>query len=99
MSISVARHGAAALPIFSNAAKRATRQLSASIPARHPRRHARAFSVKTRAEMEYDYDIFTIGGGSGGVRASRMSSQAGAKVGLVELPYSPISSATAGGLG
>jgi glutathione reductase (NADPH) len=28
-----------------------------------------------------------------------MSSQAGAKVGLVELPYSPISSATAGGLG
>ena len=61
MSISVARHGAAAFPIFSNAAKRATRQLSASIPARHPRRHDRAFSVKTRAEMEYDYDIFTIG--------------------------------------
>ena len=28
-----------------------------------------------------------------------MSSQAGAKVGLVELPYSPISSATTGGLG
>lgn len=34
------------------------------------------------------------GGGSGGVRASRMSSQAGAKVGLVELPYNAISSAT-----
>jgi glutathione reductase (NADPH) len=39
------------------------------------------------------------GGGSGGVRASRMSSAAGAKVGLVELPYNAISSATQGGLG
>lgn len=70
MSISVARHGAAAFPIFSNAAKRNLRQLSASIPARHPRRHARAFSVKTRAEMEYDYDIFTIGEHSHLVSAS-----------------------------
>ena len=39
------------------------------------------------------------GGGSGGVRASRMSSAAGAKVGLVELPYNAVSSATQGGLG
>ena len=70
MSLSVARHGAAAFPIFSNAAKRNLRQLSASIPARHSRRHARAFSVKTRAEMEYDYDIFTIGEHSHLVSAS-----------------------------
>ena len=48
---------------------------------------------------EFDYDIFVIGGGSGGVRASRMSSTAGAKVGLVELPFNPISSDTQGGLG
>jgi glutathione reductase (NADPH) len=29
---------------------------------------------------EYEYDLFTIGAGSGGVRASRMSSGHGAKV-------------------
>jgi len=34
--------------------------------------------------MAYDYDLFVIGGGSGGVRASRMAAQAGARVGLAE---------------
>lgn len=34
--------------------------------------------------MEFDYDLFVIGGGSGGVRAGRMAAQAGAKVGLAE---------------
>lgn len=34
--------------------------------------------------MTYDYDLFVIGGGSGGVRAARMSAQAGAKVGMAE---------------
>ncbi len=34
--------------------------------------------------MEFDYDLFVIGGGSGGVRAGRLASQAGAKVGLAE---------------
>jgi len=34
--------------------------------------------------MAYDYDLFVIGGGSGGVRASRMSASFGAKVGLAE---------------
>src|ERR1700760_492096 len=32
----------------------------------------------------FDYDLFVIGGGSGGVRASRMAAQAGAKVALAE---------------
>ncbi len=32
----------------------------------------------------YDYDLVTIGGGSGGVRASRMSAAHGARVALVE---------------
>lgn len=32
----------------------------------------------------YDYDLFTIGGGSGGVRASRLASQYGARVALAE---------------
>src|SRR5688572_7011790 len=34
--------------------------------------------------MKYDYDLFTIGGGSGGVRASRMSAGHGAKVAIAE---------------
>jgi glutathione reductase (NADPH) len=33
---------------------------------------------------KYDYDLFVIGGGSGGVRASRMAALAGARVGLAE---------------
>lgn len=32
----------------------------------------------------YDYDLFVIGGGSGGVRAARMSAGFGARVGLAE---------------
>jgi len=34
--------------------------------------------------MSYDYDLFTIGAGSGGVRASRMAARAGARVGVAE---------------
>lgn len=32
----------------------------------------------------YDFDLFVIGGGSGGVRAARMAAQRGARVGLAE---------------
>lgn len=34
--------------------------------------------------MSYDYDLFTIGAGSGGVRASRMAAAKGAKVAIAE---------------
>jgi glutathione reductase (NADPH) len=34
--------------------------------------------------MNYDYDLFVIGAGSGGVRASRMATKAGAKVAVAE---------------
>jgi len=34
--------------------------------------------------MDYDYDLFVIGGGSGGVRAGRVAAQGGAKVALAE---------------
>jgi glutathione reductase (NADPH) len=34
--------------------------------------------------MDFDYDLFVIGGGSGGVRAARVASEHGAKVGLAE---------------
>jgi glutathione reductase (NADPH) len=32
----------------------------------------------------YDFDLFVIGGGSGGVRAARMAGQRGARVALAE---------------
>ena len=35
-------------------------------------------------EHQYDYDLFVIGGGSGGVRAARIAGQYGAKVALAE---------------
>jgi glutathione reductase (NADPH) len=50
-------------------------------------------------EPQYDYDLFVIGGGSGGVRGSRTASQTGAKVAICELPFDPISSDTRGGYG
>ncbi|HEV8095725.1 MAG TPA: glutathione-disulfide reductase [Burkholderiales bacterium] len=34
--------------------------------------------------MSYDYDLYTIGGGSGGVRASRISATMGARVAIAE---------------
>ncbi|MGX0975675.1 glutathione reductase (NADPH) [Roseovarius sp. MBR-51] len=34
--------------------------------------------------MAFDYDLFVIGGGSGGVRAARVAAQAGARVALAE---------------
>ncbi|MEM7469866.1 MAG: FAD-dependent oxidoreductase [Pseudomonadota bacterium] len=34
--------------------------------------------------MSFDYDLFVIGGGSGGVRAARVAAAEGAKVGLAE---------------
>ena len=35
--------------------------------------------------QNFDFDLFVIGGGSGGVRAARMSAQRGARVGLAEV--------------
>jgi len=62
---------------------------------------ARSAVTMAAAEREYDYDLFTIGGGSGGVRGSRWAaSQYGAKVALAELPFAIVSTKlTAGGLG
>src|SRR6185503_5509684 len=34
--------------------------------------------------MKYDYDLFVIGAGSGGVRAARIASQSGARVAIAE---------------
>lgn len=48
----------------------------------------------------YDYDLVTLGAGSGGVRASRFAAQNyGAKVAIVEMPFGFISSDEVGGAG
>lgn len=39
---------------------------------------------KNAAQSNYDYDYFVIGGGSGGVRSSRIAAQHGARVALAE---------------
>nr|BAP47519.1 glutathione Reductase [Gentiana triflora] len=54
---------------------------------------------KIDEEAHYDFDLFVIGAGSGGVRASRFSAQYGAKVAICELPFHPISSEVIGGVG
>ncbi len=41
----------------------------------------------TQPKQTYDYDLFTIGAGSGGVRASRMASNYGARVAVAEERY------------
>ncbi|XP_009603050.1 glutathione reductase, chloroplastic [Nicotiana tomentosiformis] len=51
------------------------------------------------APRHYDFDLFTIGAGSGGVRASRFASNFGASVAVCELPFSTISSDSTGGVG
>lgn len=43
--------------------------------------------AQTADATHYDYDLFTIGGGSGGVRASRFAAQYGARVALAERQY------------
>lgn len=51
------------------------------------------------AQTHFDFDLFVIGAGSGGVRAARFSANFGAKVGICELPFDPISSEVIGGVG
>ncbi|KAK4761826.1 hypothetical protein SAY87_029710 [Trapa incisa] len=53
----------------------------------------------TEEQTHYDFDLFVIGAGSGGVRAARFSAGYGAKVGICELPFHPISSEVIGGVG
>ncbi|KAG9142736.1 hypothetical protein Leryth_005488 [Lithospermum erythrorhizon] len=64
--------------------------------------HLRRFYA-TRAQStekgKFDFDLFTIGAGSGGVRASRFAANMGASVAVCELPFATISSDTSGGVG
>ncbi|VFQ86229.1 unnamed protein product [Cuscuta campestris] len=56
-------------------------------------------SAAAEAPGHYDFDLFTIGAGSGGVRASRFAANYGASVAICELPFGTISSDSAGGVG
>lgn len=49
--------------------------------------------------QKFDFDLFTIGAGSGGVRASRFAANFGASVTICELPFATISSELTGGVG
>ncbi|KAH8487403.1 hypothetical protein H0E87_026101 [Populus deltoides] len=77
------------------------------LSSRRPLSHHHRRHLTTRAEAEngaepsrhYDFDLFTIGAGSGGVRASRFAANFGASVAVCELPFSTISSETTGGVG
>uniref|UniRef100_A0A0C9S687 Glutathione reductase n=1 Tax=Wollemia nobilis TaxID=56998 RepID=A0A0C9S687_9CONI len=71
-------------------------------------RQWRSVSVGTEAESgasvvrkkeEYDFDLFTIGAGSGGVRASRFAANFGARVAICEMPFATIASDDFGGVG
>uniref|UniRef100_A0A7C9EXE5 Glutathione reductase n=1 Tax=Opuntia streptacantha TaxID=393608 RepID=A0A7C9EXE5_OPUST len=67
-------------------------------------RHRRSFCARAESAADnggghYDFDLFTIGAGSGGVRAARFASNYGASVAVCELPFGTISSETIGGVG
>ncbi|KAJ4968437.1 hypothetical protein NE237_015138 [Protea cynaroides] len=64
----------------------------------------RSFAVRAESSngaefRHFDFDLFTIGAGSGGVRASRLAASYGASVAICELPFGNISSDNAGGVG
>eukprot|EP01026_Neomeris_dumetosa_P074440 TRINITY_DN773_c1_g2_i2.p1 TRINITY_DN773_c1_g2~~TRINITY_DN773_c1_g2_i2.p1 ORF type:complete len:567 (-),score=75.99 TRINITY_DN773_c1_g2_i2:176-1795(-) len=80
-----------------------TRQLTTLsrfyIGKKQERKHStRSFAMGSQGQ--YEYDLVTIGAGSGGTRASRWSAgQYGVKVAVVELPFGFVSSDTVGGAG
>ncbi|KAK4560257.1 hypothetical protein RGQ29_009153 [Quercus rubra] len=74
-------------------------------PNPEPRTRHRSFAARADSQngakppSHYDFDLFTVGAGSGGVRASRFAANFGASVAVCELPFSTISSETTGGVG
>jgi len=90
---------AGAVAALGSAARRQQRRQQAAL-----QRAGRCRPVVTASASscgKYDYDLFTIGGGSGGVRGTRWAaSQYGAKTALAELPFKIVSDKfNAGGLG
>ncbi|XP_039116227.1 glutathione reductase, chloroplastic-like isoform X2 [Dioscorea cayenensis subsp. rotundata] len=96
-------------PFFSTSSVSSSSSSSSSSALRstvfnHTRRR-RLISVRAGTEngpgdsKRFDFDLFTIGAGSGGVRASRFAASYGATVAICELPFSTISSDNSGGVG
>ncbi|XP_057507803.1 glutathione reductase, chloroplastic-like [Actinidia eriantha] len=80
-----------------------TARISLSSP-RSSLSHRRRFAARAESDngaepRRYDFDLFTIGAGSGGVRASRFAANLGASVAICELPFATVSSETSGGVG
>ncbi|KAL6007337.1 hypothetical protein ACLOJK_032834 [Asimina triloba] len=66
--------------------------------------HRRFVAVRAESDngaeaKKYDFDLFTIGAGSGGVRASRFAASYGASVAVCELPFATVASESTGGVG
>ncbi|KAJ0472295.1 putative glutathione-disulfide reductase [Helianthus annuus] len=64
----------------------------------------RLFAIRTESTNNaephsYDFDVLTIGVGSGGVRASRFTANSGALVAVCELPFVTIFSETIASVG
>ncbi|GMH02376.1 hypothetical protein Nepgr_004215 [Nepenthes gracilis] len=92
------------LPLYVSAPQSHLSSLKTLSPFSLPRHLPRRFSVRAESEngaepRHYDFDLFTIGAGSGGVRASRFAANYGASVAVCELPFATISSETTGGVG
>ena len=47
-------------------------------------RRAKRYAAREPRWPKYDYDLFVIGAGSGGVRAARLAAELGARVGIAE---------------
>eukprot|EP00963_Diacronema_lutheri_P008616 scaffold764_cov363-Pavlova_lutheri.AAC.4 len=56
-------------------------------------------NVGASGTQEFDYDLITIGAGSGGVRAARMAAAKGARVAICEMPFAAKASDVDGGVG
>jgi len=83
------------------AARRLQRRRLAAAPLAGWGARTARYAASEAKDREYDYDLFTIGGGSGGVRGSRWAaSQFNAKVAVAELPFDIVSTKfDKGGLG
>ncbi|XP_040868810.1 3-oxoacyl-[acyl-carrier-protein] synthase 2-like [Glycine max] len=59
--------------------------------------HAESQNGVNLVSTHYDFNLFTIGADSDGVRAARLATNYGASVAICEFPFSTISSETTGG--